>query len=970
LDGELVPTSFVVGKYDPALEGLSPNLNLSPEEIYEIRQRFLKQTEDEIGGMSLHNAPTTGAINNLVVFIRFSNENASVFTKSTSEYNSMLNSSTSGANSLYNYYREVSYNQLSVNSSLFPTPGTTIISYQDSQPRGYYQPYNASTNPIGYTGGDDGTMRREREHTLLRNAINYINGLGQFPSAANIDRDNDGYVDSVTFVVSGSPNGWSSLLWPHMWALYTYDVRIQGKQIWEYALQLESMIHAGVLAHEMFHVLGAPDLYRYYNYDEPVGPWDLMAVNSDISPHMGCYMKYKYGGWINSIPQIGSGTYTLNSLTSSTNNCYKIASPNSSTEFFIVEYRNKASSVFENSAPDSGLLVYRINTEVSWGNADGPPDEVYIFRPGGTPSADGNIYQANFSQSVGRTRINDTTDPYSFLSNGSLGGLNLCDVGMSGATIDFHLGDCEPDIYESDNTSGQAQWIYSETPQIHNIRPASDVDWVKFTLTTASAVLLETTGTTSSNTEMNFYDSSLTVLEYNDDGGKDYYSKIDRVCNVDALPSGTYYVKINALGNNTQIPSYTLSFKSSPCPAASIDVGVAGNWQGSYLLASGQEQRLNFNISGGPLVVQSLSGMDVVSAIRLQSYVNNTLYSFVETMGVPEGLLSYKYYFPTYNNTWAPLNSQVRFSNLSATSTRIRVTIAGKNVWEQDVPGLEERRLYFNESGGPVVIESLDTTKKIVAAIRLQSYPNGILYSFSETMGIPAEYVSHKYYFPTYNNTWVPLNSQIRFGNLESTSTRIRVTIGGEKVWEEDVPGLEERRLYFDKSGGPVVIESLDPNKKIVAAIRLQSYVNNTLYSFLETMGVPEGLLSHKYYFPTYNNTWAPLNSQVRFGNLSSTTTRIRVTIGGDNVWEQDVPGLEERRLYFNVSGGPVIIESLDTNKKIVAAIRLQSYPNNILYSFSETMGIPAAFLSGTYYFPTYNNTWTPLNSQLRFGVP
>ncbi|MFZ5884283.1 MAG: hypothetical protein ACOYYI_10930, partial [Chloroflexota bacterium] len=67
---------------------------------------------------------------------------------------------------------------------------------------------------------------------------------------------------------------------------------------------------------------------------------------------------------------------------------------------------------------------------------------------------------------------------------------------------------------------------------------------------------------------------------------------------------------------------------------------------------------------------------------------------------------------------------------------------------------------------------------------------------------------------------------------------------------------------------------------------------------------------------------------------------------------------------------GPVIVESLDTSKKIVAAIRLQSYANNTLYSFSETMGIPLEQMSSVFYFPTYNNTWAPLNSQLRFGVP
>jgi len=33
-------------------------------------------------------------------------------------------------------------------------------------------------------------------------------------------------------------------------------------------------------------------------------------------------------------------------------------------------------------------------------------------------------------------------------------------------------------------------------------------------------------------------------------------------------------------------------------------------------------------------------------------------------------------------------------------------------------------------------------------------------------------------------------------------------------------------------------------------------------------------------------------------------------------------------------------------------------------------MGIPLEQMSSVFYFPTYNNTWTPLNSQLRFGVP
>ena len=182
VNGALVPTQFVVGQADPASKGLRPYLNISSEEIGAIRDAFLDQTVQAAGG--INNAPKTGTITNLVVFIRFSGE--SEFINATSTYTGMLNDSTAGANSLRNYYQEVSYNALTVNSTLLPTPGATVVSYQDGQPRGYYQPYNAATNPIGYSGGDSGSERRIREHTLLRDAVNYSADWGSSPAVQSL----------------------------------------------------------------------------------------------------------------------------------------------------------------------------------------------------------------------------------------------------------------------------------------------------------------------------------------------------------------------------------------------------------------------------------------------------------------------------------------------------------------------------------------------------------------------------------------------------------------------------------------------------------------------------------------------------------------------------------------------------------------------------------------------------------------
>ena len=427
VSGDLVPSSLLPGKdVDPEVFGLQKQALTDPERRPAPEDIFHKPA-------IIVNAPHSGTLNNIVIFIRFSDE--SEFTDSISSYNSLFNTATAGANSMRNYFYEVSYNALTIPSTFYPTPGTTVISFQDSQPRNYYQPYNATTNPGGYTSD-----RTAREHNLLKRAVDYVNGLGQFPSGASIDSDGDGYVDNICFIVSGTPGAWSSLLWPHRWSLYSVSAYIDGKRVYDYNFQLQTATLSwgvGVLSHEMFHSLGSPDLYHYTdNGIAPVGGWDVMEDNANPPQHMLTHMKWKYGKWLSAVPQItASGTYTLNPTTSATNNCYKIASPNSATQYFMVEYR-KRTSTFENSIPGEGLLVYRINTAAT-GNASGPPDEVYIYRPNGTNSVNGTVSQANFSANAGRTAINDTTNPSSFLSDGTAGGLNISNVTAADSTISF-----------------------------------------------------------------------------------------------------------------------------------------------------------------------------------------------------------------------------------------------------------------------------------------------------------------------------------------------------------------------------------------------------------------------------------------------------------------------------------------------------------------------------------------------------
>ena len=482
----LAPTVNIVGQTDPSTIQLSKWLKISPEKI---KQRVKNYRFDIKKPKSKDNVDQTqivhsGTINNIVIFIRFSTE--SEFTQQISVYDNMFNAT--GSASMKGYFLEASYNSLTISSTFYPTPGATVISYQDSHVRNYYRPYNSVSNPIGYQTENE---RTNREHTLLKNAVDAVSS--QIPSGLNVDTDGDTYVDNVCFVIYGNADGWSDLLWSHRWALYSQTTYINSKRVWDYNFMMQNQTDAGVLSHEMFHSLGAPDLYHYsQNGYHPVGSWDLMEYQGNPPHHMGAYMKYKYGNWISSIPQITTaGTYSLNPVTSSSGNCYRINSPNSTTEYFMVEYRRKTGT-YETSIPGTGLLVYRIKTDCGDGNADGSPDEVYIYRPNGTTTVDGTVNSANYSSDVGRIQINDGTNPSCFLSSGSAGGINIYDIGTAGTTISFKvgMGVTAPQLISPTNnsdaltTTPQFKWYKNTSAPISYIQVSTASNFSSFVINT------------------------------------------------------------------------------------------------------------------------------------------------------------------------------------------------------------------------------------------------------------------------------------------------------------------------------------------------------------------------------------------------------------------------------------------------------------------------------------------------------
>ena len=423
----LVTTSSLPGRDDPAGAGLVAYANITEHEAGALRTAIPQYVPP-----ASPLAPRTGVLNNVVIFIRFSDD--AEFTDPQSKYTNAFNVTTPGVNSMYNYFREVSYGRLEVLTTFYPAnPGSTVLSYQDPQPRNYFLPYSAS-NTIGYTSSN----QYARERDLLIRAVAAV--TAQIPGGLVIDSDNDGYVDNTCFIVRGTPSAWATLLWPHMSSMGGSGPTLGTKKVGAYNFQIESMAGVNVLAHEMLHTLGAPDTYRYASPDgvAPTGVWDIMASTSSPPQHTGAYIRYRYLTWISTMPRITtSGRYSLKPVSSPTNNCYRIDSPNPG-EFFVLEYR-KRTSIFENSLPGEGLLVYRIDSLIS-GNSGGPPDGIYIYRPSGNPGStwpqNGLINAAAFS-SLTRTAINDSTDPACFLTSGARGNLDIADIGPIGDSISF-----------------------------------------------------------------------------------------------------------------------------------------------------------------------------------------------------------------------------------------------------------------------------------------------------------------------------------------------------------------------------------------------------------------------------------------------------------------------------------------------------------------------------------------------------
>ena len=460
-------------------------------------------------------------LTNLVIFIRFADD--SEFVETLEPIDQMFNDTTPYNISVYNYFNVMTYGKINYHTVYTnDIQNSVIVSYQDIFPRAYFQPYS-DNNPIGYS---DQVIR---EFELLARVFQYVDSLNLVDNDINLDGNNDGLIDNISFILKGDVGNWNDLLWPHMnyfsafYAGLPDDIYINGKIPRSYNFEFANASNyftANTFCHEMGHSLGIPDYYHYYNYNSvyPVYLWDMMGQNN--LQQISTIIKYKFLGIVDEPVEITEdGHYVLNSNTSSDhNNCYFIRSSIDPDQWFTIEYRN--CDDFMENVPHSGVIIGRwydnVNLDDLYDAGNGcfdfyeKPHTYWVFRRNSSiDTINGAVNQAAFGY-VGRTSFGPNTNPHPFLTDGTPEtSFEITDIQYFGdqASFDVHFLNAGIDSHEKNSA-----FIYPN--------PAKDI--------------LNITSKDVQNVDIYDLLGKMMLSEANPD------SKID----VSSLPQGVYIVKI------------------------------------------------------------------------------------------------------------------------------------------------------------------------------------------------------------------------------------------------------------------------------------------------------------------------------------------------------------------------------------------------------------------------------------------
>ena len=355
------------------------------------------------------------------------------------------------------------------------------ISQGQCNVKSYFPQTQADGKVVHITLDRPASDYKDNDGLLVGDVASKFNAqLGSY-NASRTDKNGDGFIDNLMIVPTSS-----GVFTSHKGSLgevVTFGSGNNARKVKESItvvegpLELSSggMPNSGfsesVAVHEYLHTLGARDYYRDGISGDPVSYWDVMAKGGAYSWPLA--FTRESVGWTN-IPEVDSknlkDSYTLYAPSQSDAKkgvsnpskpqALKIKTSLSSSEYFIVEYRQKnggstGSLAYDRYIGASGLIVYRVNESHStMGNIRGD-DYVYVFRPGETGLKDsaGDVDRAaiaagsyvsqngkTLNTSIGSTDLNAKfTDNTIFFENGLNSGIKIDAVSQTDGSITFKI---------------------------------------------------------------------------------------------------------------------------------------------------------------------------------------------------------------------------------------------------------------------------------------------------------------------------------------------------------------------------------------------------------------------------------------------------------------------------------------------------------------------------------------------------
>lgn len=285
----------------------------------------------------------------------------------------------------------------------FNTHGKIVV---DSVVTGWIDvPYSEAqaAGPASFNNGNGcvGTCSSGMVRQAIVAALDQVQAQG-IVDFADFDLDDDGSVDIFTVIHSGHPaeaGGSKSprRIWSHKWALPAVWTSSSGQRIYNYNINPglwgrngNKIGRIGVMAHEMCHFLGLPDLYDTDYSSQGIGTYGLMADSWGVDksqyypPSLSPWSKERLG--LIEVENIqDDGLYTLEPVQTTPRVLRLGFSFNgvAESDYLLIEYRK--STGFDRLSP-GGILVWHIdprtpaNTQESYPGSDWWPIRHYKVR--------------------------------------------------------------------------------------------------------------------------------------------------------------------------------------------------------------------------------------------------------------------------------------------------------------------------------------------------------------------------------------------------------------------------------------------------------------------------------------------------------------------------------------------------------------------------------------------------------------